>query len=594
MCLVCGEVLDESTLINEVGFSQGADGRSSVIGRRVAGASLVGSKDNLGGFWSQSGAPVVGASALGSTLHHGGMRIEWITGQLGMRAGIIDESKRLFQLAAHRNFTAGRKTSHVAAACVYTVCRRDSEPFLLLDFADILRTTVRALGQIYMKLVRLLNLDKILVLPVIDPSLFLERFAARLPLDEAGLQSVPHTAARIIQAMSRHWIVTGRRPNGLCGAALLISCRFHGYDEVDASSLSSVVRIGEHTIKRRLYELRDTPAGMLTADSLAAIEGPKAGGPDAEQLGSAAHSQLGSAVQSLVVPSDGNDSSTSLPPCMLRQRKAQMKAIQEAQSDSDSEDEISSRLPALTSCVINVEDACAEEPSASQISEVASLVLSHLRLKADSQSESEQEFLRLMGSLDSQGNLGTADDEVDIPVAAFFEPKAEDESPKQKTTTKKGKKTTARSSKSAGASSKSASFLSDMSDVDIDDEILSPEESAVKAELWYQWSAPWLEDWEIRHSKPSTSALQSSAAFAGDGLLEGDIVADGLPSLGASQQAAAESSGQRAAVKRSTKPPEFKSAIESTMFAINKKARSLKKVIPGERLEQLFTPSGSG
>jgi transcription factor IIIB subunit 2 len=66
------------------------------------------------------------------------MRVEWIGQRLGLRNHVIDEGKRMFQLAAQRNFTTGRKTSHVAAACMYIVCRRDKEPYLLLDFADAL------------------------------------------------------------------------------------------------------------------------------------------------------------------------------------------------------------------------------------------------------------------------------------------------------------------------------------------------------------------------------------------------------------------------------------------------------------------------
>jgi transcription factor IIIB 90 kDa subunit len=128
----------------------------------------------------------------------------------------------MFQLAAQRNFTTGRKTSHVAAACMYIVCRRDREPYLLLDFSDALHASVRELGQIYMKLVRLLNLDKVLDIPVVDPSLFMERFSARLDLGQKGSQLVSHTAARLIQAMSRHWICTGRRPTGLCGAVSIM------------------------------------------------------------------------------------------------------------------------------------------------------------------------------------------------------------------------------------------------------------------------------------------------------------------------------------------------------------------------------------
>ena len=31
--------------------------------------------------------------------------------------------------------------------------------------------------------------------------------------------------------MNRSWITTGRRPNGLCGAAILIAAKIHGLEE---------------------------------------------------------------------------------------------------------------------------------------------------------------------------------------------------------------------------------------------------------------------------------------------------------------------------------------------------------------------------
>jgi transcription initiation factor TFIIIB Brf1 subunit/transcription initiation factor TFIIB len=40
---------------------------------------------------------------------------------------------------------------------------------------------------------------------------------------------VANTALRIVARMRRDWMQTGRRPAGICGAALLISARLHGF-----------------------------------------------------------------------------------------------------------------------------------------------------------------------------------------------------------------------------------------------------------------------------------------------------------------------------------------------------------------------------
>ena len=339
VCTRCGEVLEEGRVVTELSFSQSGDGRASVSGQRVAGYSLsVSGGDRLGAFWNSSGVAISGQAALSTTLQRGGAKVEWTGQRLGLRNNVVDEGKRMFQLAAQRNFTTGRKTSHVAAACLYIVCRRDREPYLLLDFADVLHTSVRELGQIYMKLVRLLNLDKVLDIPVVDPSLFMERFSQRLELGQKGSQLVSHTAARLIQAMSRHWICTGRRPTGLCGAALLISCKYHGFER-SPSYLAEIVRIGEVTIRKRLQELQQTPTAALTVDQFEAIGDNQ--------------------------PEDTEEGYSSLPPCLIRNREKERKLFLKGITND--------KVP-----ILPLTDVCAESPTSDQIQAVADKVMASI------------------------------------------------------------------------------------------------------------------------------------------------------------------------------------------------------------------------
>jgi transcription factor IIIB subunit 2 len=70
-------------------------------------------------------------------------------------------------------------------------------------------------------------------IPVIDPSLFIHRFCNKLEFGEEQ-KKVENTAIRLIQSMNRSWMTTGRRPNGLCGAAILISAKIHGFKRTPA------------------------------------------------------------------------------------------------------------------------------------------------------------------------------------------------------------------------------------------------------------------------------------------------------------------------------------------------------------------------
>jgi hypothetical protein len=44
-------------------------------------------------------------------------------------------------------------------------------------------------------------------------------------------QRVTQTAMRLVQSMKRDWMLTGRRPSGICGAALYLAAHIHGVDK---------------------------------------------------------------------------------------------------------------------------------------------------------------------------------------------------------------------------------------------------------------------------------------------------------------------------------------------------------------------------
>ena len=187
----------------------------------------------------------------------------------------IEGAIRWFRLAAQRNFTQGRRLPTVTGACLYIVCRKEKTPRLLIDFADALgHRDVYELGHTYMQLCRVLNQH----LPVIEPELFIRRFVGKLEFEEKANQ-VYNTAVRIVQRMCRDWIQLGRRPSGICGAALMIAARVHGFRRTQQEILQ-VVRVCEITLRQRLKEFSETPAAQLTASQFAQID--VTGGPECD------------------------------------------------------------------------------------------------------------------------------------------------------------------------------------------------------------------------------------------------------------------------------------------------------------------------
>nr|XP_010303814.1 PREDICTED: transcription factor IIIB 90 kDa subunit-like [Balearica regulorum gibbericeps] len=82
---------------------------------------------------------------------------------------------------------------------------------------------------------------------------------------------VSMTALRLLQRMKRDWMHTGRRPSGLCGAALLVAARMHDFRRT-VKEVIRVVKVCESTLRKRLTEFEDTPTSQLTIDEFMKID----------------------------------------------------------------------------------------------------------------------------------------------------------------------------------------------------------------------------------------------------------------------------------------------------------------------------------
>ncbi|KEP62495.1 UNVERIFIED_CONTAM: transcription initiation factor TFIIIB [Hammondia hammondi] len=250
ICCRCGTVLEDLTLVDGLQFAESSSGGVSMVGQFVSSCTGAGRglRAGVGG----------GGDSREQTLQRGFNNIQSIAERLRLSSQQhISSAHRLYLMATQRNFTLGRRSVLVASACLYAICRRERTPHLLIDFCDVLRTNVRALGQVFMKLLRVLHLQ----VPHVDPSLFLERFACQMQLGDKT-HTVAQTGVRLIQAMNRDWISTGRRPMGLCGAALLIAARYHNF-QMNAEDIAHIVRVSGPTVNRRLQEFKQTATAQL-------------------------------------------------------------------------------------------------------------------------------------------------------------------------------------------------------------------------------------------------------------------------------------------------------------------------------------------
>ncbi|RIA98979.1 hypothetical protein C1645_685214 [Glomus cerebriforme] len=250
-CPKCGFVVEESKIVSEVTFGESASGAAILQG------SYVGADQSI----ARSAGPYRRHSSLDSreqTIANGRRQIQALATALRLSDHLMEAAQRYFNLAITNNFIQGRKTQLVVAACLYIVCRTERTSHMLIDFSDILQVNVFTLGSTFLKLVRTLHL----VLPLVDPSLYISRFASLLEFGEET-PKVAADAMRLVQRMDRDWMQTGRRPAGICGACLLIAARMNNFQR-SIKEVIAVVKTADITIKKRLEEFKVTPTGKLS------------------------------------------------------------------------------------------------------------------------------------------------------------------------------------------------------------------------------------------------------------------------------------------------------------------------------------------
>lgn len=233
-CVQCGRVLEDVAFSVDVTFQKDAAGESTVVGQFVNESGVA------RGIGRIHGGRVYAyqAESHERAQQRGRQHISQLVDRLGVKPKdeSIESAHRVYKLALQKGFTRGRRTSHVAAACLYLLCRQDDKPFFLIDFSDALQVSVFSLGAVFLQLAKLLRLENQpqFTKPV-DPSLYIHRFADKMFPDKASkppdvVREVSKTAMRLVASMKRDWIQTGRRPSGVCGAALYIATHLHGAD----------------------------------------------------------------------------------------------------------------------------------------------------------------------------------------------------------------------------------------------------------------------------------------------------------------------------------------------------------------------------
>lgn len=547
-------------MVAETSFVQTSSGAAAASGARIVwgGCSFAGLR--------QSSQEIA--------LSRGVTKIGWISDRLQLSTQIQEAGRRMYQLSLQMNFNAGRPSRLVACACLYLVCRRNRSPHLLIDFSDVLQTPVKVLGGVYVKLVRrLLGGDPACLptladtaaieVPIVDPSIFIERFARKLNLGTTQ-RKVQNTAMRLIQFMHRDWICIGRRPNGLCGAALLIAAYYHGI-QCSSAEIAEVVRISETTLLTRLREMQHTPMALMgreefeKADVDAIADGERTVPPcmkrrKAEQ-GSAALLDAPDRVAALMPP-------PTVPPAGRKARTGKSKPvlpILNETSSGGSSSSSSSQGPSRTVA----EKYTLSHPTSDDIEDIARVIASQHGIEA-----------LLSGKLDDSARPAAAErvKKLEAGEQAKFssnplldpEPLVEGELPVASTD----------------------ESLSDVDDEELEMYLLNSEESQHKSDMWHEVNKDYLEEWHARSVEAKRKKQAQQAQHAQQAQQAG--AAPGTPQSSTADFSGSEAgSGVRRAPSRASKYDSASSCVHSATMALEKKRVRMNR-INLDALENLF------
>lgn len=270
VCTNCFTQVAETNIVAELTFEENAKGGATVQGDYIGENARHASTMGHGPAVQRVGGTERNADQLADSKGKG--VLNRLCPRLGIKDAYRDQALNLYKLSTQVSFSAGRRTEEVVGACLYAICRREQKEnmVLLADIAEILKINVFRLGDVFKTLCEELYIDHkgpknhkaVPSLPIVDVESLVYKFCRRLEFDTAT-RTVAEDAVNIIKRMKRDWMVTGRHPAGLCGAAIILAARMSNFRR-SVREVVHVVKVTDITIVKRVHEFRRSAAAALT------------------------------------------------------------------------------------------------------------------------------------------------------------------------------------------------------------------------------------------------------------------------------------------------------------------------------------------
>ncbi|MEN2495478.1 MAG: transcription factor TFIIIB subunit brf1 [Marteilia pararefringens] len=260
VCTQCGTVQTKhsgSFLVSTIDFQEANNGSKQAIGQFVGSDGYFASRHMSG-----VGLYLSGRESKQMTFSNAKRSIEDIAIPMKLPSHIIDMAFNFYKMCYNRNLTRGRKLRILCAACLYLSCRLELTSHMLVDFSQSIQTDMASILKYFSLVAKSLGIQ----IPLIDPCLYIPRFAEKLELGNKT-NGVVEVAINLISGMQRDWMATGRRPSGLCAASLLISSRLHGFHRT-VDDVMRIFKLHKSTLLKRLTEFSKIPTGSMKYDEM--------------------------------------------------------------------------------------------------------------------------------------------------------------------------------------------------------------------------------------------------------------------------------------------------------------------------------------
>ncbi|KAK4444893.1 transcription factor iiib-like protein [Podospora aff. communis PSN243] len=265
VCMGCSaQDKQDNTISNEITFGEAQNGAAVVQGNFLAADQ--GAVRPSGGYAFRRTAGSGTEARERSIREVKGMLQQW-TIQLKLSESLVESGLQLYKIVSNKihdspNFVQGRRRINVAAVCLYAVSRKESDnQIMLIDLADIIKTDVFLLGRDYKNLLSQFTAAREGLKPIIFEDLIF-RFATKLEFLH-DTQAVATSAVRIVKRMQEDNMTHGRRPAGICGAAIIMAARAHNYRRT-VREVVYIAKVTMATLQERMEEFANVPSAQMT------------------------------------------------------------------------------------------------------------------------------------------------------------------------------------------------------------------------------------------------------------------------------------------------------------------------------------------